>query len=82
MIIRNPQTFDSAFRLENLLARAKAEKASPVLDFWIMIPIVSIVVPFFGLTNSICRIPYKELQWRLLLWIVSYSGIVPPKTSK
>ena len=33
------------------------------------IPIVSIVVPFFGLTNSILRIlkgnPKKELQWRL-----------------
>ena len=32
-------------------------------------PIVSIVVPFFGLTNSILRIlkgnPKKELQWRL-----------------
>ena len=33
------------------------------------IPIVSIVVPFFGLTKSILRIlkgnPKKELQWRL-----------------
>ena len=33
------------------------------------VPIVSIVVPFFGLTNSISRIlkgnPKKELQWRL-----------------
>ena len=34
-----------------------------------LIPIVSIVVPFFGLTNSTYRIlkgsPKKELQWRL-----------------
>ena len=34
-----------------------------------VLPIVSIVVPFFGLTNSILRIlkgnPKKELQWRL-----------------
>ena len=34
-----------------------------------ILPIVSIVVPFFGLTNSILRIPkgnpQKELQWRL-----------------
>ena len=33
------------------------------------LPTVSIVVPFFGLTNSILRIlkgnPKKELQWRL-----------------
>jgi len=33
------------------------------------LPIVSIVVPFFGLTNYILRnlqgIPKKELQWRL-----------------
>ena len=33
------------------------------------LPLVSIVVPFFGLTNSILRIlkgnPTKELQWRL-----------------
>ena len=33
------------------------------------LPIVSIVVPFFGFTNSILRIlkgnPKKELQWRL-----------------
>ena len=33
------------------------------------LPIVSIGVPFFGLTNSILRIlkgnPKKELQWRL-----------------
>ena len=32
-------------------------------------PVVSIVVPFFGLTNSILRFlkgnPQKELQWRL-----------------
>ena len=39
-----------------------------VLTFWYL-PIVSIVVPFFGLTNSILRIlkgnPQKELQWRL-----------------
>ena len=35
-----------------------------------LVPIVSIVVPFFGLTSSILRIPQdkpeKELQWRLL----------------
>ena len=34
-----------------------------------ILPIVSIVVPFFGLTNSILRIlkgnPKQELQWRL-----------------
>ena len=33
------------------------------------LPIVSIVVPFFGLTNSVLRIlkgnSKKELQWRL-----------------
>ena len=33
------------------------------------LPIVSIVVPFFGLTNSLFRIlkgnPKKELQWGL-----------------
>ena len=33
------------------------------------LPIVSIVVPFFGLTKSILRIlkgnPKKDLQWRL-----------------
>ena len=37
--------------------------------FWGDLPIVSIVVPFFGLTKSILRIlksnPKKELQWRL-----------------
>ena len=36
---------------------------------YIHIPIVSIVVPFFGLANFILRIlngnPKKELQWRL-----------------
>ena len=34
-----------------------------------VLPIVSIVVPFFGLTNYVLRIlegnPQKELQWRL-----------------
>ena len=39
------------------------------LHHYRVLPIVSIVVPFFGLTNSILRIlkgsPKKELQWRL-----------------
>ena len=43
--------------------RSRLRPRSPV------VPIVSIVVPFFGLTNSILRIlkgnPKKELQWRL-----------------
>ena len=44
--------------------------ASGVEIFFVWgLPIVSIVVPFFGLTNSILRIlkgsPKKELQWRL-----------------
>ena len=44
-----------------------------------MAPIVSIVVPFFGLTSSILRIlncnPKKELQWRLKACCVGVSGL-------
>ena len=46
-----------------------------------MIPIVSIVIPFFGLTNSILRIPkgkpQKELQRRLHVVPYGLLKIVP-----
>ena len=54
------------------LLRALIYLGFPVSSYaGICLPIVSIVVPFFGLTNFILRIlkgnPKKELQWRLLV---------------